>query len=184
MQTQNIYISKKKVRNNIIAYSFFILFFLWGFWYGTGKFFTEDFYYPSMILLMPFCVFAMLIVLIKEIRFLSKNTPFITLSDEGIRFYGKYPDQIGVLKWEDTERCADININGFLSENYLIVYANNPLNYTQKIKEGLQRHRYFKNSKKTENALLWVETRRLNCNLIELKKQIFQMIDANKKITQ
>jgi hypothetical protein len=62
-----------------------------------------------------------------------------------------------------------------------MVYVKNPEYYSSRIKDKKQLSQYFRASKNNQNALLWVETKRLDLDVIEIKKIFFQMIEANKK---
>lgn len=181
MLQQDVYISQKKVQKNIILCSFLFLSFLGGLWYVSGSFFTQDDYEPALVLILLPCLVIIFSKLLKEIRFLSNTSPFTTVLNEGVVFYEDHFDQIGLVKWKDIEHCDDFSINNFFHEHYLMVYVKNPEYYSSRIKDKKQLSQYFRASKNNQNALLWVETKRLDLDVIEIKKIFFQMIEANKK---
>lgn len=79
MLQQDVYISQKKVQKNIILCSFLFLSFLGGLWYVSGSFFTQDDYEPALVLILLPCLVIIFSKLLKEIRFLSNTSPFITV---------------------------------------------------------------------------------------------------------
>jgi hypothetical protein len=180
---KNIGFSKKKIYKNISVYIAFILFAAWGFWYGTGKFFTEDYYYPSITIMMPVAGIVLLILIIQQILLLRKNELILILTKEGLYCNAKGFTDLGMIKWEDITRCfsssermyGSVNINIMLQ-----IHVQNSDTYLNRISDMNKRKKIIKQSaKKHENALLWVNTANLDCDMNELKKTIFQFINQN-----
>lgn len=181
MLKQNFYVSRKKVRRHIALCLFFIIPLLWAIWSTSGHFFTEENFEFPMTVIVLFSLIVISVKLLKEIRYLANRMPFITLSNEGIIFDGKYFDQIGLVEWKNIEGCVDCAEKNFFMENYLLVFARNPEFYNERIEDAKQRAAYLKESKNKEYALLWMEISRLDLDIVVVKKRIFQMIEANKK---
>lgn len=175
--------SKKKIWKDTIAYIVFLLIFALAFWYGTGKFFTEDYYYPAILIIMPLASVVVFILAIKQVLLLRKNAPVLVLTDEGIYCNTKDFKDLGVIKWTDITRCfsSPESMFGNVSvDTNLQIHVSNADAYLDRMRDTVKRTKIMRQAaKKQDNALLWVNVAHLECDMNNLKKTIFELSDKN-----
>ncbi|MFL9483040.1 STM3941 family protein [Chitinophagaceae bacterium LWZ2-11] len=177
MQTfpYSIYVNKKAARGKMIFCILFAIGCIWGFWYGSGKFFTENYYYPKMVLMMPICLVIMIVLSIKEYKNFKNDDALLTITQTGIQFFAKQYTDIGIVPWRDITGCTEIkNYN----DKALAVTVKDVNIYTNKIQDNSARQKILKFSKKNGNDILFnINPTMMDCDIVEFKKTIYQMIE-------
>lgn len=179
---QKIYINKQKLKQESIIYGILTLSCLFGFWYGTGKFFTEDYYYPKMVILMPICFIILLIETIKKYKTASNNDPLFSFSEKGIELFDKDYTGINMIPWSEITGCSENETGGsyFGSAKMKLLSINvkKPLVYLGKMKNNSRRKKIIKfNDKNKINSVYNIESVNLGVDITQLKRTIYQMVE-------
>ena len=175
----HIYLNKKTIIIRFTLFLSLLLIAVWMLWYNTTQFYDSQNFHPEVLFLSPFVIIGMLFYTIREGRLFYYNEIQITLNHKGILFYGKYFTQIGIVNWEDITRCVETKEQ---YETSLNIIVSQPSIYINKIQNKKHRKKVETYCYENDNALLWINARLLNCDLTELKRNIFQMIDKTKNI--
>lgn len=179
---QKIYINKQKLKQESIIYGILTLSCLFGFWYGTGKFFTEDYYYPKMVILMPICFIILLIETIKKYKTASNNDPLFSFSEKGIELFDKDYTGINLIPWSEITGCSENETGssyfGSAKMKLLSINVKKPLIYLGKMKNNSRRKKIIKfNDKNKINSIYNIESVNLGIDITQLKRTIYQMVE-------
>ena len=172
LKDQPIYLKRKAIRLGLALYFLFLLLSIWGFWHGSGHLFTQEYYYPEVVALMPVCFIVFLVLLFKQIQLLGYHEPVIVLNEAGIQFMQKPFGEMGIIAWEDVTGCSDRTAQSY-SGRLLFVSVRDTSPYTARIADPAVRSKFIKKCQ-SRRALLWTEAGHLNCDITELKRTIFQ----------
>lgn len=159
----NIYISRKKTRNRIYLYVVILLASIIAFWIASGKFFTEDHFYPTATILLPIFIIIMIVGIFAEIKSLNRKIPVITLNEEGISYYGHNTKPVPFVRWDEIAGVEERMIN---NEKNMVILVKDIHSFINKI-ENEKGRKWFKNrvDKTNDHAALFIELRLLNYDL-------------------
>lgn len=177
---QKIYINKQKLKKESIIYGILTLLCLFGFWYGTGKFFTEDYYYPKLVIFMPICFIILLIETIQKYKATSNNDALFFISEKGFEIFDKDYTGIGLIPWSEITGCSENETgNSYYAKIKLLsINVKNPLAYLAKMKNNSRRKKIIKfNDKNKINSIYSIESANLKVDITQLKKIIYQMVE-------
>jgi hypothetical protein len=176
-----IYINKEKARKDSILFGVLALCCVFGFWYGTGKFFTADFYYPKLVVIMPICFVLLLIETIKKRKIASNNDAILSLTEEGIEFFNKDYAGVGLVPWTEIKGSTELETGssyfGSAKVKELCITIKTSSIYFDKIDEKLQKKLIKFNNKNNVQAIFIIEAAVLNVDILKFKKTIYQMIE-------
>jgi uncharacterized membrane-anchored protein len=168
-----LHISKSYYQKRILGCVGLIVLFIVGFWWGSGKFFTEDYYYPKMVVIMPLGIIAMVVLLIQAAIRLKSNKRVARLDKQGIQLYDKPFSAVGLIRWQDVVAFQEI-AEGRTGRNFFLG-VKNPEVYIENIQSANQR-RKMKKFQKDNNALVFLNTAMLNVNPTTLKTAVTNAI--------
>jgi len=175
-----IYINKQKLKNESIIFGLLTLSCLFGFWYGTGKFFTENFYYPKLVIFMPICFVILLIETIKKYKIASNNEAIMALTEKGIEFFNKDYTGVGIIPWTEITGATELETGssyfGSAKVKELCITVKTPA-YFDKIGNSTQKKLMKFNTKNKIQSIFKIEATVLDVDTIKFKKTIYQMIE-------
>ncbi|KFF02405.1 STM3941 family protein [Flavobacterium reichenbachii] len=178
-----IYINKEKARKESILFGVLTLCCLFGFWYGTGKFFTEDFYYPKLVIFMPICFVILLIETIKKHKTASNNDVILSLTEKGIQFFNKDYTGVSIVPWSEITGSTEIETGssyfGSAKVKMLCVNVKTPSIYLDKIGNNSKKKLIKFNTKNNIKSIFTIESATLAVDMIALKKTIYQMVEKS-----
>jgi hypothetical protein len=182
---QKIYINKQKLKQESIIYGIVTLSCLFGFWYGTGKFFTEDYYYPKMVIFMPIFFTILLIQTIKKYKTASNNDALFSFSEKGIELFDEDYIGMGIIPWSEITGCSENETGGSYfgsaKMKLLCINVKSPLVYLDKMKNISSRKKIIKfNNKNKINSVYNIESANLGVDITLLKRTIYQMVEKAK----
>jgi hypothetical protein len=174
--TTPVYRSKKNYRNKVILYSVLIVAGCWGFWEGSGHFFTEEYYYPKMTIGCPLLVIILLVALIWEsVLFLGKK-PLFTLSAQGIALHENPCKRVGLVRWQDLDSYREFAVDKW--KRRLVLYVKNPEAYINAIPEK-KRKQYKRASDANGGGIVWMESGEMEYDVEQLKQQLSRHIERH-----
>ena len=178
---KSIYVNKQKLKKESTIYGILTLSCVLGFWYGTGKFFTADYYYPKMIIIMPICFVILLIETIKKYKAASNNDAILNLSEKGIEFFNKDYAGVGIVPWTEITSATELETGssyfGSAKVKELCITVKTPSIYLDKMEKNLQKKMVKFNNKNNTQSIFNIETTVLDVDIIKFKKTIYQMIE-------
>lgn len=181
---KKIYVNKEKAKKDAIIFGVLALSCVFGFWYGTGKFFTEEFYYPKMILIMPICFILLLIETIKKYKIASNNEAIFALTEKGIEFFNKDYVALGIVPWSEimgaSEQETGSSYFGSAKVKVLSVNVKTPTAYLDKIGISSKRKLIKFNTKNNMQSIFNIESATLAVDMVTLKKTIYEMVEKSK----
>lgn len=187
MESQNlqfpksIYVNKAKAKNESIIFGVLALSCLFGFWYGTGNFFTADFYYPKLVIFMPICFVILLIETIKKYKVASNNNAILNLSEKGIEFFNKDYAAVGIVPWNEITGVTELETGssyfGSTKVKELCITVKTPSIYLDKMEKNHQKKMVKFNTKNSIQSIFNIESAVLDVDTIKFKKTIYQMIE-------
>lgn len=166
----NIYINRKHLKKQLYLYIVILVGCIICFWYASGKFFTEDYYYPKTTLLMPFFIILFIIGVFVQIKTINRKEPIITLDNEGIQyFWMKLPP----VKWAEISIVEERIVN---NEKHLTILVKDIQAYAERISSPRLKEKYKKRIDKTGNNIAFsIDLSMLNYNPAEFVRIIRQM---------
>ena len=178
-----IYINKEKARKESVIFGILTLSCLVGFWYGTGKFFTENFYYPKLVIFMPICFIILLIETIKKNKMASNNDVILSVTEKGIEFLNKDYTGIGIVPWTEINGCTEQETGssffGSAKVKMLCITVKNPAVYLDKIGNKSKKGLIKFNTKNKMQSIFNIEAATLAVDIVALKKTIYQMVEKS-----
>ncbi|MFH6993741.1 STM3941 family protein [Flavobacterium sp. FlaQc-48] len=174
----SIYTNKKGARSKRNLYIILTFACIWAFWYASGHFFTQDYYYPKAVILLPVCIPFIIGGIIGETKNIKNNNPLLTLSEQGIKFFVNPYSEIGLVPWSDITGCKEIKI---LNSYFLTILAKEHAFYINKITNSRVRKKVLKFSDSNNNALFNIEIAMMDCDITMLRKTIYQMIETTQE---
>lgn len=189
MESQNlqlpksIYINKAKAKKDSIIFGLLAVSCLFGFWYGTGNFFTEEYYYPKLIIMMPICFVILVIETVKKHRISSNNDAVLCLTEKGIEFFNKDYAGAGIVPWTEINGVIELETGTFyfgsVKVKELCITVKTPTIYLSKIEKKLQTKLVKFNNKNNIQSIFKIEAATLDVDTVMFKKAIYQMIKKN-----
>lgn len=170
-----LYMSKKYFQKTLGGYILMIVLFIAGFWWGSGSFFTEDYYYPKMVLASGIGFVCIVFATIFHLMEFYKKKPIATITSSGISFHSKPFSVFGEIRWQDISDYREMAFekNG----RKLLLYARNKMDYINKLDKSSQQKRLKKISENNAEALAFIETNKIDCDLAALKDTILKLIN-------
>ncbi len=168
--TIDVYRSKKAYYRKLAWYLVLLIAFGWCFWDGSGHFFTEDYYYPKIVVIMPIAIIVILFLLIRDSALFLGKKPLFTLDRQGIQLYEKPCSLAGQVRWQDLDGYREIALDG--RKRKIVLFAKNPMQYIDAIPQTKKRKQYLKACEENSGGLLWIETSEMEYDLDQLKKNL------------
>ena len=187
MESQNlqfpnsIYINNAKAKKESIIFGVLAVSCLIGFWYGTGNFFTADFYYPKLVIMMPICFVILTIETIKKRRIASNNEAVLSLTEKGIEFFNKDYNGVGIVPWSEINGVTELETGssyfGSAKVKELCITVKTPSIYLEKMEKKQQKKLTKFNTKNSIQSIFNIESAILDVDIIKFKKTIYQMME-------
>lgn len=178
---QKIYINKAKAKKESIIFGVLAVSCLFGFWYGTGNFFTQEYYYPKLVIIMPICFILLVIETIKKHKIGSNNDAILCLTEKGIEFFNKDYTGAGIVPWTEINGVIELETGssyfGSAKVKELCITVKTPSIYLEKIEKKLQNKLVKFNSKNNIRSIFNIEAAVLDVDTVKFKKAIYQMIE-------
>jgi hypothetical protein len=166
-----INVNKKIVYRLIAFYWLLILLSIWIIWEGSGHFFTQNYYYPKLIVLGPAATTFLLILQFGQIKILKLTNGFAKISDSGIEFFEDKYSGIGLVPWNALKGYSE-------EKKILCIYAKKPETYLNKISNVKTRKKVIQKS--IGNSLLFsLNLTVIDYDDVQLKKILLKKIEEN-----
>ena len=177
----SLYIGKQYFNRQLLIYGGLALAFAAVFIWQCYSYLYGEYYYPQVILVMPFAFIAVLVFLIREtIRYKSKK-PFATITQEGILFSTKPFSSYGMIRWENVTALQEQAQAESKTGRNLALYVENPDVYINAIAGRLKRRSFVKLFNNQGGALAVLNASMFNVEKAELKQIISDSIAAVKQ---
>ena len=177
----NFFVCKQYYNKQLLIYGGLALAFAAVFIWQCYSYFYGEYYYPQVILVMPFAFIAVIVFLIKEtVRYKSRK-PFASITQEGILFSTKPYSAYGIIRWKDViavrEQAQAESKNG----RNLAIYVKDPDFYLKAINGILKRRAVKKLFNNQGGALAILNMSMFDLDKVELKQFISDTIAATKE---
>lgn len=176
---QTFYMSKKYFRDTALLTGGLALLSILLFWWGSGYFFTKDYYYPKAILGSIALFILVAIVFVKDARDYYLRKPYVTFSEEGITMHGKTEKMIGLVSWKEIARFSEMAQPNSKTGRRYYFHTQNPTAILNRIQKSSARKSFAKRLTINGDAVLIIESNRLDCDLTDLKQTIHQHLSSN-----
>jgi hypothetical protein len=104
-----------------------------------------------------------------------RKRPIAVITSNGISFNGKPFRSFGEVKWQDVADYKEMAIDR--TGRKLLFYVKNNTDYTNKVNSFFQKRRLKKELKNNGNALAFIETKKMDCDLPALKNTISNLVN-------
>lgn len=166
-----IKVKKKTVYGLIAFFGVFLLLSTCFFWQGSGHLFTEDYYYPELLIIGLAGTVFLTILLYRYIKILQLNNGFAQLSDSGIEFFEKKYSGIGLVPWNA--------LKGYFEEKKILhIQAKKSDIFINKITNIRTRKKAIKKNI-GNNVLFSLNLTIIDCDEVTLKKILHKKIEEN-----
>lgn len=170
------YMSKKFFMKTLATTVFLMVLSVVVFWFGSGKLFTED-YYPAAVLACPLLFIISVAWLIIDAREYLGEKPYAEISAAGIQLFNGVYKEIGIVPWREITGYREMAAANSQRGRRLYFYARYPEHFTDKISSEKKRNLFKKTMSGNGEAVLMIETSRLDCDITGLKKTIDGLIN-------
>jgi len=170
----SIYASQKKLKGALICFLLLAAAMIWFLYAQATAFSNGEDYYPQAFLVAPVAVGYFLYLSARKWRSLRYNGPMLTISEGGIEIFTPGFEGMGLVSWSDITGCSEVKMG--MGEMHLQILVANPEMYNIKIASEKDRARHLKRSGGGK-AVLWLNLEAADCNVLELKKAIFKIIN-------
>lgn len=165
------YMSKKFFMKTLATTVFLMILSVVVFWFGSGKLFTED-YYPAAVLACPLLFIISVAWLVIDAREYLGKKPYAEISMGGIQLFNGVYKEIGIVPWREVISYREMAAENSQKGRRLYFYTSYPERFTDKISSEKKRKLFKKTMSNNGDAVLMIETNRLDCDVTELKKTI------------
>ncbi|MDR0792739.1 MAG: hypothetical protein LBE82_05485 [Chitinophagaceae bacterium] len=172
-----LHINKNFYRKSALGYAGLAIVGVVFFWLGSGKFFTEEYYYPELIVVSSILFIPSTAASILNALQLKNDKPVASLDTQGVRIYGKPFSAVGLIRWQDITGYQEMAEGSRGRKFYL--HVKNPGSYIDNIPNPALKRKITKYQKGNGDALVVLNTTPLDVNPATVKTIIANAIAGN-----